>query len=167
MAQDRCLSENMLRKDGFLMDELDYRILQMLKENARQKASDISKEVHLSISTVIDRIHRMEDMGIITSYTAITDDSKVGNDVTALMEVSLEHPRYNEAFIKGITDNPKIISCYYLTGEFDFLLKISCRSSEELEHVHRWVNDLGGIRQTKTHFVLRTIKNIYSSLPVD
>ena len=158
---------DLVGKDGLLMDELDYKILEMLKANARQKASDISKEVHLSISTVIDRIHRMEDMGIITSYTAITDDSKVGNGVTALMEISLDHPRYNESFMEGVAGNPKIISCYYLTGEFDFLLKISCRSSEELEKVHRWVNDLGGIRQTKTHFVLRTVKNIYSSLPSD
>ena len=73
-----------------------------LKENARQSASDISKEIHLSVSTVIDRIRKMESSGVIESYTVITDEKKTGNDVTALMEISLEHPRYNELFIENI-----------------------------------------------------------------
>ena len=84
------------------MDYLDQQILMKLKENARQSASDISKEIHLSVSTVIDRIRKMESSGVIESYTVITDEKKTGNDVTALMEISLEHPRYNELFIENI-----------------------------------------------------------------
>ena len=83
------------------MDYLDQQILMKLKENARQSASDISKEIHLSVSTVIDRIRKMESSGVIESYTVITDEKKTGNDVTALMEISLEHPRYNELFIES------------------------------------------------------------------
>ena len=93
------------------MDYLDQQILMKLKENARQSASDISKEIHLSVSTVIDRIRKMESSGVIESYTVITDEKKTGNDVTALMEISLEHPRYNELFIENIKKNPNIISC--------------------------------------------------------
>lgn len=74
------------------MDHLDYEILKNLKENARMKASDISKAVHLSVSTVIERIRKMEALGIIESYTVITNDSRIGNAVTALIEVTLEHP---------------------------------------------------------------------------
>ena len=74
------------------MDYLDQQILMKLKENARQSASDISKEIHLSVSTVIDRIRKMESSGVIESYTVITDEKKTGNDVTALMEISIEHP---------------------------------------------------------------------------
>lgn len=147
------------------MDYLDYQILCKLKENARQTASDISKEIHLSVSTVIDRIRKMESSGTIQSYTVITNDHKIGNDVTALMEISLEHPRFNEAFIEQVKQNPSIISCYYLTGEFDYLLKIACKSSDHLEQIHHWIKDQKGVRQTRTHYVLRTEKNIYSSLP--
>ena len=136
------------------MDYLDQQILMKLKENARQ-----------SVSTVIDRIRKMESSGVIESYTVITDEKKTGNDVTALMEISLEHPRYNELFIENIKKNPNIISCYYLTGEFDYLLKIACQSSEHLEQIHHWIKDQGGVRQTRTHYVLRTEKNIYSPLP--
>lgn len=147
------------------MDALDYKILSILKENARKKASDISKEIHLSVSTVIERIRKLESSGIIKSYTIITDEHKVGNTLTALMEIGLSHPRFNDSFSEEILTNPNIISCCYVTGEFDFLIKISCQSSEHLESIHRWIKDLKGVRSTRTHVVLREVKNIYSSLP--
>ena len=149
------------------MDKLDYQILTELQKNARQSASDISKTIHLSVSTVIERIRKMEKSGLIQSYTVITDQSRLGNDITVLMEVSMENPRYNEGFIRAVNENPNIIACYYLTGEFDFLLKICCRSSEHLEQIHSIVKDCPGVRLTKTHYVLRTVKNSYAAFPED
>ena len=45
------------------MDPIDYKILEILKKNAREKASNISKEIHLSVSSVIERIHHMKRRG--------------------------------------------------------------------------------------------------------
>lgn len=145
------------------MDKLDYQILNELKNNARQTASEISKNIHLSVSTVIERIRKMEKSGLIQNYTVITDDALLGNDITVLMEISMEHPRYNDDFIRQVNSNPNIIACYYLTGDFDFLLKICCRSSDHLERIHNSIKDCPGVRLTKTHYVLRTVKNIHSS----
>ena len=147
------------------MDKLDFQIISELRNNARQTASDISKNIHLSVSTVIERIRKMEKNGLIKSYTVIPNDHKLGNDITVLMEVSMEHPRFNDDFISRINDHPNIIACYYLTGEFDFMLKICCRSSEHLEQIHNQIKDCPGVRLTRTHYVLRTVKNIYSSSP--
>ena len=147
------------------MDILDYKILSLLKTNAREKASAISREIHLSVSSVIERIHKLETSGIIQFYTIITDEAAIGNDLTALMEISLEHPRFTENFVQYIKSNPNIVSCYYLTGEFDYMLKICCHSSKELEEIHREIKQQEGIRMTRTHYVLRTEKNIYTSLP--
>lgn len=146
------------------MDKLDCQILNELKKNARQTASEISKNIHLSVSTVIERIKKMEKSGLIHSYTVITDDARLGNDITVLMEISMEHPRYNDDFIRRVNENPNIIACYYLTGEFDFLLKICCRSSDHLEQIHKHIKDCPGVRLTRTHYVLRTVKNIHSSM---
>jgi len=147
------------------MDKLDYQIIQELRKNARQTASEISKTIHLSVSTVIERIRKLEKSGLIEAYTVITNDHKAGNDITVLMEVGMEHPRFNDDFIKVITAHPNIIACYYLTGEFDYMLKICCRSSEHLEQIHNQIKDCSGVRLTRTHYVLRTVKNIYSSEP--
>lgn len=147
------------------MDYIDYKILKELKANAREKASVISEKIGLSVSTVIDRIRKMEDSGIISGYTVKINQKKTGNDMTALMEVSLEHPKYYNDFTEMIRNNPNIVDCYYLTGEFDFILKVITDSSDSLEMIHRNIKSMDGVSATNTHFVLKSVKNEFSILP--
>ncbi|GIM30628.1 AsnC family transcriptional regulator [Clostridium polyendosporum] len=140
------------------MDYMDYKILECLKSNARIKASAISKEIHLSVSAVLERIRKMEINGIIKNYTIVLDESKLGNDISALMEVSLDHPRFYESFTDAVKENKNIAFCYYVTGDFDFILKILCKSSEDLEKIHREIKSLDGVSRTKTYCILKDVK---------
>lgn len=141
------------------MDYMDYKILECLKSNARIKASAISKKVHLSVSAVIERIHKMETNGVIKSYTIVLDESKLGNDTSALMEVSLDHPKFYESFTSAIRENENIVFCYYLTGDFDFIIKVLCKSAEDLEKIHREIKSLEGVSRTKTYCILKDVKS--------
>ena len=58
-----------------------------------------------------------------------------------------------------------IVSCYYQTGDFDFLMKISCSSPEALEAIHRKLMGFEGVSATRTHVVLKNVKNIYTAIP--
>ena len=116
------------------LDSIDIQILSRLKQNARMKASQISDEVGLSISSVTERIHKLEKNGVITSYTVLVDQKAIGNDTIALMEVSLEHPKYYDSFAEMIAQTKNIASCYYISGDFDFMLKIVA-PSENLEEI--------------------------------
>ena len=147
------------------MDQLDYKILECLKQNARQKASAIGSQISLSVSAVIERIRKLEAAGVITGYTVDLDMKKIGQDVTAFMEIGLEHPRFYDSFTAAVRDNPNIISCYYLTGEYDFLVKIVTDSSDSLERIHRQLKSLDGVQSTKTHFALKNIKNEFVMVP--
>ena len=147
------------------MDKMDFAILKSLRENARNTASMIGKDIHLSVSAVLERIRKMESSGLIKQYTIVVDQEKLGNSMTALMEVSLEHPKYYESFTAAIRNNENIVSCHYVTGDYDFLLTIHCKSAEHLEYVHRLVKGQDGITSTKTHVVLKTAKNNYCSIP--
>ncbi len=147
------------------MDKIDLEILNLLKENARARASAISKKVNLSVSAVTERIRKLEENGTIRSFTVIVDQKQMGLDLTALMEVSLEHPKYFDAFCEMIRQNPYIVDCYYLTGEFDFMLKIYTDSSDSLERIHRDIKSMKGVQSTKTHFVLKSIKNDVAVIP--
>ena len=148
-----------------MMDRINLDILRCLRENARCKASDISAKVNLSVSAVIERIRRMESSGVIRQYTVLIDPKQVGNDLTALMEVSLEHPKYYDDLVEMIRRQPNVAECHYLTGEFDFLLKIVTDSSNSLEQIHRTIKSMPGVSATKTHFVLKTIKDEVAMLP--
>lgn len=146
------------------MDSMDRSILSCLNENSRQSATEISQKVHLSVAAVIERIRKMERNGVIQQYTIITDPHKVGNDVTALMEVSLEHPKYYEEFTKVMNENESVVACDYLTGDYDFMLKIQTQSSETLEQLHRIIKSVKGVSGTKTYFVLKEIKSGLTAL---
>lgn len=144
------------------MDNIDEKILECLKENARQKASVIAEQISLSVSAVIERIHKLEKGGIIRGYTVVLDHKKLGNGLMAYVEVSLEHPKYYENFTARIKAHPGIMSCSYITGDFDFLLKVMTDSSEGLEKIHREIKEIKGVMSTKTYFVLSNIKEEYS-----
>lgn len=146
------------------MDHIDYKILKILQKNARETASNISKEIGLSVSAVIERIHKMEENKTIKEYTIIVDEKRTGNGMTALMEVSLGNPRYFDSFAEAVNEMDAVVSCYYQTGDFDLLLKIACESSDELEKVHRAIMSLEGVSDTRTHVVLKNVKNIYSAI---
>ncbi|WP_446897099.1 Lrp/AsnC family transcriptional regulator [Clostridium sp. LBM24168] len=143
------------------MDHMDYEILECLKYNARIKASAISKKVHLSVSAVLERIKKMEIGGVIKNYTIVLDEIKMGNNTSALMEVSLDHPKFYDLFTNEINRNNNVVFCYYLTGDFDFILKIICKSPEDLERIHREIKSIDGVSKTKTYCILKNIKGDY------
>lgn len=147
------------------MDNIDLQILSILKNNARIKASAIANEVNLSVSAVTERIKKLETSGIIEKYTLMVDQKKIGNDVSAVIEVAIEHPRYIDSFISLVSSLPNIISCYCVTGDFDFVLKVIIDSSEGLEQIYRMVKGFEGVKETKTYIILKNIKNEITLLP--
>jgi Lrp/AsnC family leucine-responsive transcriptional regulator len=81
------------------------------------------------------------------------------------MEVSLEHPKYYDVFAEMVRETESIQSCYYLTGEYDFMLKIFTDSSDSLEKLHRKIKSVSGVQSTRTHFVLKSVKSNSSVIP--
>ena len=147
------------------MDAIDVRILECLAQNAREKATAISKEVSLSVSAVIERIHKMEESGIIQGYSLLLGQKQLGNGISAWMEVSLENPRFCGAFEARVREMENIVTCHYLTGNSDFMLYVVTRSSDTLEAIHARIRGMEGVASTKTHFVLRTVKENTCLLP--
>lgn len=147
------------------MDIIDIKILNILKENARTKASAIADEIDLSISAVTERIKKLEQSGIIDKYTLIVNQKKIGNDISAVMEVSIDHPNHIDSFIDFVNNTPNIISCYCVTGDYDFILKIMIDSSEGLELLYRMVKGFEGVKETKTYIILKNIKNDLTLIP--
>lgn len=146
------------------LDSIDIQILSLLKSNARIKASSISETIGLSVSSVTERIKKMEKSGVISAYTVLIDQKMIGNDVTALMEVSLEHPKFYDSFAEMIEKEKNVISCDYISGDFDFMLKIVA-PSDKLEETHRKIKSLPGVSGTRTNVVLRSLKNENTLLP--
>ena len=147
------------------MDHLDIKILDCLRSNARMSASVIGEHVNLSVSAVIERIKKMENQGIIKQYTVVLDAKLIGKNLAAFISVSLEHPKYNVGFIESVQKDSHITECHYITGDFDFLLKVMTDSTQSLEGILNLIKSIKGVSLTKTIVVFSTLKREISVLP--
>ena len=148
-----------------IVDRTDIQILTCLQENARMNASTIAERVNLSTSAVIERMRKMENSGCIERYTAIFSESAMGRDVSAFISVGMEHPKYVEGFVSTVNGHKDIIQCYYMAGDFDFLLHVVTASTSTLTRVLEDIKRIPGVSKTRTHLVWRTDKNILTPLP--
>lgn len=147
------------------MDSIDYEILECLKGNARENATNIGAKINLSTSAVIERIKKMEASGLIEQYTTIINQNTLGRDLAAFIYVSLEHPKYYDEFVKRINENDSIAECYYIAGDFDFILKVATKSGSGLEGIINYIKYINGVSNTRTSVVLSTNKRDVCLLP--
>ena len=147
------------------MDKIDYEILSCLKENACENATNIGAKINLSTSAVIERIKKFEASGLIKQYTIVLDQHTLGGDLMAFISVRLEHPKYYENFVELINSHNSIAECYYIAGDFDFIIKIITKNAQSLEDILNYIKSIEGVSLTRTSVVLSTNKNEVCMLP--
>ena len=147
------------------MDKIDVSIIRCLTKDARMNASQIGAKVNLSVSAVIERMKKMEASGLIRGYTAVIDEQKAGFGTQALISVRLEHPKYNDSFNKQMCAHPSVMECFYITGDFDYMARISAGSTEELTKVLHDIKQIPGVSLTRTYVVLDNVKQSTAVIP--
>jgi Lrp/AsnC family leucine-responsive transcriptional regulator len=141
------------------LDAKDRNILALIQRDGKMSQALIAKHVGLSTAAVNERLKKLEQAGVIRRFTALVDPKAVGIQVTAFIEVFIEHPRYEEPFIKRILELDEVQECHHITGEFSVLLKVRVRDMESLQKlVISQLNGAEGVRQTRTVMVLSTVK---------
>jgi Lrp/AsnC family leucine-responsive transcriptional regulator len=144
---------------GLELDAKDRRILTLIQRDGKMSQASIAKNVGLSTAAVNERLKKLEQAGVIQRYTALVNPKAVGIQVTAFIEVFIEHPRYEEPFLKRILELDEVQECHHITGEFSVLLKVRVRDMESLQKlVISQLNGVEGVRQTRTVMVLSTVK---------
>ena len=148
-------------------DELDVKLLSALSHQGRVRWSALAEQFEVSPPAIADRVRRLEQSGAIRGYTALLDAQKLGFDLTAFISVTLAHPKHRQPFIDYVQANPQIQSCHHVTGEGDYLLRICCRSTAELEEIlSEELKSLSGVTQTRTSIALSAVKDSVA-LPLD
>ena len=155
---------NKKMKKPYAMDTLDRKILVCLRDNARANAKEIGTSINLSTSAVIERIRKMESAGVISHYTVVLDP-QLEQTITAFIYVRLEHPKYNEDFVQAVNAHGSVAECYYISGDFDFILKVEAMKGVTLETVLADIKSIHGVSLTRTNVVLSTHKREICLLP--
>ncbi len=141
------------------LDAIDMVILKVLQDDAKMPQARIAERVGKSVGAVNERIRKLVQGGVIKSFSALLDPDRLGLDLVAFVEVSLEHPGHEREFVGLMQDLASVQECHYVTGESSCLLKVRARNREELRNlVLGRINLLRGVRQTRTMIVLETAK---------
>ncbi|MCX8073457.1 MAG: Lrp/AsnC family transcriptional regulator [Candidatus Binatia bacterium] len=138
------------------LDTTDVEILNILQDNCKVPFAKIGEQVGLSAPSVMERIKKLEDHGVILGYRAVIDARRVGNDVTAFIGVSVGHPRRIGPFEEEIGRLPEVLECHHVTGQHTFLLKVKTQNTSTLENLIRAVRSIEGVERTETMVVLST-----------
>ena len=147
------------------MDHIDAGIIRCLTQDARMNASQISQQVNLSVSAVIERMKKLEASGLIRGYTAVIDERMAGFGMQAMITIRLEHPKYNPEFARQMQAHECVMECFYITGDFDYMARISAGSTEELTKVLHDIKQIPGVSLTRTYVVLDNIKQSSPVVP--
>jgi DNA-binding Lrp family transcriptional regulator len=146
-----------------VLNDTDVKILQALLEDARFSSRQIAKKVGVSVGTVLSRIKRMEEDGLIKGYSVIMNHEKLGYELTVVMEVTVSKGRLIE-MENEIAKIPNVCSVYDVTGLTDAFIIAKFKTREELGKFTKRLLALPYIERTNTHVVLTTIKEDFRLL---
>ena len=146
------------------LDEKDLRVLDELKENAKRTTSQISKRVNLPITTVHNRIKKLEKLGIIKRYTVELDYKKLDKPMTAYVMVQVIYMLpsgikvMQEDVAKHIKGLPGVELVELLTGTTDIMVKVRVKDVDELnDFIIRKLRKIEGVDKVQTSVVLSKI----------
>lgn len=139
------------------LNEIDNKILKALLEDARFSSRQIAKNVGVSVGTVLSRIKKMEDDGLIKGYSVILDHEKLGYELTVVTEITVAKGKLVETETE-IAKIPNVCSVYDVTGLTDAVIVAKFKSREDLGAFTKKLLNLPYVERTNTHVVLTTVK---------
>jgi Lrp/AsnC family leucine-responsive transcriptional regulator len=142
--------------EAFELDAIDLQIIDALQEHGRIPHAKLADQVGLSAPSVIERVKKLEDSGIISGYHASVDARRLGRDVAAFIGVSIGHPQTIGLFEETVDSMPDVLECHHVTGEHTVLLKVKTHSTATLEQLIRTIRLIDGVIRTETMVVLST-----------
>ncbi len=143
------------------LDEVDIAILRALKADGRLTVRELAAKVHRSPTPVFERMRRLENEGVIKSYSAIIDMDKLGRGFVVFCNVSLKqiNTSIHVEFAKMVNEMPEVVECYNVSGTYDYMLKVQV---PDMKAYRRFVTDkLGSIDMldsVHSVFVMESIK---------
>jgi Lrp/AsnC family leucine-responsive transcriptional regulator len=142
-------------------DRTDMAILRLLLEDSRRTLQDIGAEVGLSPTACWSRIKRLETEGVIKRYTIAVDPGRIGYHDSVIVQLTLESHTEDTLYAFGqvLATIPEVQEAYLVSGDYDYYIRIAVRDTRDYERLLREkLYKIPGIRHSKSHFVLRVLK---------
>lgn len=136
------------------LDEVDEAIIALLVDDGRRSASEIGRRVGLSPAAAKRRIDRLEEVGIVTGYTATIDHEKLGNRIEAFTELRFEGSTQVGDIEEAFANLPELVEAFTTAGDPDALVRLRVTDVDHLKRVIDRIRSSGHVAGTKTLIVL-------------
>jgi Lrp/AsnC family transcriptional regulator, leucine-responsive regulatory protein len=155
-----------LGKQPWSPDEIDIRLIIELQRDAKSSLQSLGAVVGLSAPSVMERVRKLEEVGVITGYHALVDARKIGVDIAAFIGVSINSPARLAEFEHWVGAEPQVLECHHVTGSHSLMLKVRARNTAALEKLISRVRSVEGVERTETMLVLSTYAE-RTQIPLD
>src|SRR6478609_8833 len=137
------------------LDELDRRILNTLQDDASLTNAELAEKVHVSPPTCLRRVKQLTESGVITRQVALVDPDKVGAQLCAIVEISLDVQAADkmDAFEALVAPDAAVLQCYRVAPGPDFVLVVQVADMPAYHALaHRLFATHANVRNVKTYF---------------
>ena len=135
------------------LDDVDWRLVELLQADARLSYAQLGRLVSLSAPAVIERVRRLEQSGVLTGYHAEVDVAKLGFPMQAVIRI-IASGKLSDQIFQQVRDIPEVLECHRVTGHDSHVVRVAIRSVEHLEDILRRLAPNEG--DTITSVVLNT-----------
>ena len=144
------------------LDDIDYKIIGILQEDATRSVQDVADEVGLTTNPCWRRMKRLEEQGVILRRVAVIDPAALGLGMTAFVRIVTEtHTKdWLQTFKRSVRQIPEISECHRMTGDVDYLLKITVRDLAHYDKVYQRILDLvPNLKDVSAAFSMERLKD--------
>jgi Lrp/AsnC family transcriptional regulator, leucine-responsive regulatory protein len=145
------------------LDATDYRLLELLQQDAQLPVAQLADRVNMSAPTCYKRIQRLREQRLIQKEIAVVAPTTMGWPISMLVLITLEREERHslQDFVAHIANIPQIIEAWYVTGDYDVVLRVVASSMEEFETMTREnLYSRKDVRVFKTLVTMRTMKQL-------
>lgn len=142
------------------LDTIDIAILTALQRDGRMSNTDLAQTVRLSQSACSRRLDILERTGVIRGYHARLSNKALDYKMTVIVHISLtgQFAKTLAEFETAVKLCPNVLSCYLMSGEYDYILRVAARDLEDYEHIHKdWLSALPHVVKINSSFALREV----------
>lgn len=142
-----------MRNSGLSLDEMDERLLALLRTNARMPIAQLAKELSISRGQLYSRLSQLEEAGVVAGYTVRLGDAFAGSRVRAHVMIKTL-PRFHREAEAALAAIAQVYAIHAISGEYDIIAMIEAESNSQLNELIDDIGLLEGIERTTTSVVL-------------
>ncbi len=137
------------------LDSIDFKILEIITQNARTPFKDVAQECGVSRAAVHQRVNRMIEMKVITGSGYHIDPKKIEYSTCTYIGIFLDKAASYNSVAGQLNAIPEVVECHYTTGQYSIFIKLYARDNEHLKNIlNDNIQKIKGVIRTETFISL-------------